>query len=115
MKEGKNQYAPSFGINSLRNSIANYQKHFYEIEWKPTDEIIITAGATEALYDTINALLNPGDEAILFEPYYDSYFADVILAGGVPKFVTLKLPDFSFDFDELEQQITSKTKIINLK
>ena len=114
MKEGKNQYAPSFGINSLRNSIANYQKHFYGIEWNPSNEIIITAGATEALFDTINALLNPGDEVILFEPYYDSYYADVILAGGVPKYVTLKLPDFSFDFDELERQITPKTRLIIL-
>ena len=114
MKEGKNQYAPSYGINTLRNSIADYQKHFYGIEWKPENEIIITAGATEALFDSINAILNPGDETILFEPYYDSYYADVILAGGIPKFVTLKLPDFSFDFEELENQISSKTKLIIL-
>jgi N-succinyldiaminopimelate aminotransferase len=114
MKEGKNQYAPSYGINSLRNSIAGYQKQFYDIDWNSESEIIITAGATEALFDSINALINSGDEVILFEPYYDSYYADVILAGGVPKFVTLKLPNFSFDFDELESQITTKTKLIIL-
>jgi len=114
MKDGKNQYAPSYGINSLRNSIANYQKQFYGISWKPDSEIIITAGATEALYDAINAVINQGDEVILFEPYYDSYYADVILAGGIPKFVTLTLPDFSFDFNELESLITKKTKVIIL-
>ncbi len=111
MKEGKNQYAPSYGIHSLKQSIKSYQKKYYDLNWTE-EEIIITTGATEALYSTFNALLNFGDEVILFEPYYDSYYSDVILAGGVPRFVTLHKPDFSFDFNELESQINEKTKLI---
>jgi N-succinyldiaminopimelate aminotransferase len=113
MKEGKNQYAPSYGIHSLKQSIQNYQKKYYDLNWSD-DEIIITAGATESLFDTFNAFLNDGDEVILFEPFYDSYLADIKLAGGVPKVVTLHKPDFSFNYNELEQEITEKTKLIVL-
>lgn len=112
MKEGKNQYAPSPGIMSLRNNIARVQKDQYGLEYDPDSEITITAGATEALYCAISAFINPGDEVILFEPYYDAYQADVILAGGVPKYVTLHKPDFTFDTEELSSAITSKTKMI---
>lgn len=112
MKEGKNQYAPSNGIFSLRKTLSNVAKKYYDLLWNPDDEITITAGATEALYSTITALINPGDEVILFEPFYDSYQADVILAGGIPKYVTLKKPDFCFDQNELEQSISEKTKLI---
>lgn len=113
MKEGKNQYAPSFGIHSLKHSIQNYQKKYYDLDIN-IDEIIITAGATEALFDSFNAFINPGDEVILFEPYYDSYNSDVLLAGGIPKYVTLNQPNFNFDFDELEKAISFNTKIIVL-
>jgi len=113
MKEGKNQYAPSYGIHSLKQSIQNYQKKYYDLNWSD-DEIIITAGATESLFDTFNAFLNDGDEVILFEPFYDSYLADIKLAGGIPKVVTLHKPDFSFNYNELEQEITEKTKLIVL-
>lgn len=113
MKEGKNQYAPSFGIHSLKKSIKDYQKKYYNIDYSE-NEVIITAGATEALYDTFQAFLNSGDEVILFEPYYDSYHYGVLLAGGIPKFVTLYKPDFSFDYDELARAISFNTKIIVL-
>lgn len=113
MKEGKNQYAPSYGIHSLRQSIANYQHQYYDLNYND-DEIVITAGATEALYDSFNAFINPGDEVVLFEPYYDSYLSDVVLAGGIPKVVTLHKPDFSFDYEEFEKAISFKTKIIVL-
>ena len=113
MKEGKNQYAPSFGIHSLKQSIQSYQKKFYDLDIN-FDEIIITAGATEALFDAFNAFINPGDEVILFEPYYDSYYSDVVLAGGIPKYVSLNKPDFTFNYDELENSITFNTKILVL-
>lgn len=113
MKEGKNQYAPSFGIHSLKQSIQSYQKKYYDLDIN-IDEIIITAGATEALFDSFNAFINPGDEVILFEPYYDSYNSDVVLAGGIPKYVTLNKPDFTFNYDELEKAISFNTKIIVL-
>ena len=114
MKAGKNQYAPSSGIISLRKNIAEVQKNHYGLDYDPETEITITAGATEAIYCAINAFINPGDEVILLEPYYDAYQADVVLAGGVPKYVTLYKPDFSFDPDELVKSISSKTKMLIL-
>lgn len=114
MLSGKNQYAPMNGILSLRNAISKIYKDFYSLEVNPDKHILITAGATEALYSTISALINPGDEVILFEPYYDSYFADVVLAGGKPVYVTLKKPNFEFDFEELEKAVTKNTKLIIL-
>lgn len=113
-KDGKNQYAPSPGIMSLRQVIADYHKSYYNQDWDPSTEITVTTGATEALYSTITAFINPGDEVVMFEPFYDAYYANVQLAGGICKFVTLKKPDFSFDFDEFENAITNKTKLIIL-
>ena len=112
MMEGKNQYAPSNGILSLRQEISLIEKEYYGIEWNPETEITITAGATEALFSAIMALIDKDDEVILFEPFYDSYPSDVQLAGGICKYVTLQKPDFTFDFDELENQITDRTKMI---
>lgn len=112
MQSGKNQYAPTAGILSFRKIVAEISKRSYDLQFNPETEITVTAGATEGLYSSITALLNPGDEAIMFEPYYDAHQANVLLAGGVPKYVTLKKPDFSFDFAEFEAQISSKTKLI---
>ncbi len=114
MKESKNQYAPSAGIFSLRRAISNINKKFYDIDWDAETNITITAGATEALFCAIQAIVNPGDEVIMFEPYYDAHQADVILAGGIPKYVTLTKPDFGFSLSELEQLINPKTKAIIL-
>ena len=113
-KEGKNQYAPSPGILSLRKNIADYHKKFYNLDWNPDTDVTITAGATEALYSTLQALINPGDEVVLFEPFYDSYQADVTMAGGICRYVTLNKPDFSFDFEELQSVINKKTRMIIL-
>lgn len=114
MKEGKNQYAPSNGILSFRKSISEYYKDFYDLDYDFNSQIMITSGATEALYCSITAIVDEGDEVILFEPFYDSYLADIYLAGGIPKFVTLNKPDFSFDIEELNSLITDKTKLIIL-
>jgi N-succinyldiaminopimelate aminotransferase len=112
MLSGKNQYAPMNGILSLRKKIVEIFHKYYDFKWDYDSEITITAGATEALFSTILSLINPGDEVILFEPFYDAYQSDVILAGGIPKYVTLKKPDFSFDYMELEKEISEKTKMI---
>ncbi len=114
MKESKNQYAPSAGIMSLRMAIGNINKKYYDIGWDAETNITVTAGATEALYCAIQAIINPGDEVILFEPYYDAHKADVILAGGIPRFITLKKPAFDFNANELEELINPKTKAIIL-
>ncbi|MFC2131984.1 pyridoxal phosphate-dependent aminotransferase [Bacteroidota bacterium] len=102
------------GILSLRKKLAENFEKYYNFKWNYDSEITITAGATEALFSTILSLINPGDEVILFEPFYDAYQSDVILAGGIPKYVTLKKPGFSFDFQELEKEISEKTKLIIL-
>lgn len=112
MLEGRNQYAPSPGTNGLRREISSAYKIQYDREIDPNSEITITAGATEALYSTTQALLDPGDEVIVFEPFYDAYTADVVLAGAAPVFVTLKKPDFRFDPEDLEKVVTQKTKMI---
>jgi len=114
MKEGKNQYAPMPGIMSLRRTLtANYKK-YYDLDIDATNGFCITAGATEALYSSIMAYIQTGDEIIMFEPVYDAHLADVKMAGGTPKFITLHRPDFSFDFDELADVINNKTKMIIL-
>lgn len=112
MKQGKNQYAPPQGIFSLRKAIRDTYEYHYHFTFDTENEITITAGATESLFSAILALIEPDDEVILFEPFYDAYYSDVILAGGNPKFVTLHKPDFSFDFRELENTISHKTKAI---
>ena len=114
MKSGKNQYATMNGILSLRKQIQEYQKKYYDLDWDAETEITVTAGATESLYSTITSLVNEGDEVIMFEPFYDSHQADVTLAGGIPRYVTLHKPDFSFKFEDLEKQINPKTKAIIL-
>ncbi len=114
MKAGKNQYAPTQGIYSLRREMAAVQKLFYGLEWDPEKEITVTAGATEALYSTIHAFIQPGDEVIVFEPTYDSYDADILLAGGIPRHVTLHKPNFAFNTDEFEKAVTPSAKMIIL-
>ncbi|HPI21391.1 MAG TPA: methionine aminotransferase [Candidatus Kapabacteria bacterium] len=114
MKNGKNQYAPMNGTLTFRKAISNVYKNYYSLDFNTDTEITVTAGATEALYSTFNAFFEEGDEVILFEPYYDGYYADLLLSGATPKFITLHKPDFLFDFFELEAHITQKTKAIVL-
>jgi N-succinyldiaminopimelate aminotransferase len=114
MKAGKNQYAPMNGTQTLRHAIRGLYKNFYDYDINPDTEITVCAGATEALYSTIMALIEPGDEALMFEPFYDAHQADVLLAGGCPKYVTLHKPDFHFNPDELEAAITPRTKLFIL-
>lgn len=112
MQEGHNQYAPMPGMPVLRNSIANVIQETYARTINPETEITITAGATEALYSVITALVSPGDEVIVFDPAYDSYNPAIRLNGGVPVHINLKYPDFSVDWDEVENRITSRTRIV---
>lgn len=114
MQQGKNQYAPMPGILSLRQQLAGLYSRIYGFNLDPASDFCITAGATEALFSTIMAFINPGDEVVMFEPFYDAYIYDVVIAGGVPKFVTLFKPDFEFDLSELESEITNKTKLLIL-
>ena len=112
MLRGRNQYAPMPGILSLREAIGAYHHAYYGLAWDPGDEITVTAGATEALFSSMLAFIDPGDEVILFEPFYDSHQANIILAGGVPKYVTLHTPDFHIDPGAIEALVGERTRMI---
>ncbi|MFT6070661.1 MAG: aspartate/methionine/tyrosine aminotransferase [Bacteriovoracaceae bacterium] len=110
--DGKNQYAPAMGVRPLRSSISNYYKSFYGLNFDIDSQVTVTNGATEAIFSTCMALINPLDEVIVLEPFYDSYLAAIRLAGGIPVPVTLKAPEFSIDLKELEDAFSDKTKMI---
>ncbi|WP_222316561.1 pyridoxal phosphate-dependent aminotransferase [Streptomyces cavourensis] len=109
-----NQYPPGPGISELRNAVADHQKRFYGLNWSPETEVLITTGATEAIAAALLALVEPGDEVIAFEPYYDSYAACIALAGGVRVPLTLRAPAFRPDLDELRALITPRTRLLLL-
>jgi N-succinyldiaminopimelate aminotransferase len=109
-----NQYPPVPGIPELRRSIAEHQQRFYGLAFDPDSEVQVTAGATEAIAAALLALVEPGDEVIAFEPYYDSYAACIALAGGTRVPVTLRAPDFRPDLDALRAAVTDRTRLILL-
>src|ERR1700689_3880787 len=94
-----NQYPPGPGIPELRQAITEHQQRFYGLGFDPDTEVLVTAGATEAIAAALLALVEPGDEVIAFEPYYDSYAAIIAMAGGIRVPVTLRPPDFRPDPD----------------
>jgi N-succinyldiaminopimelate aminotransferase len=109
-----NQYPPGPGIPELRHAVAAHQKRFYGVDLDPDTEVLVTAGATEGIAAALIALMEPGDEAIAFEPYYDSYAACIAMAGATRVPVTLRPPDFRPDLDALRAAITSRTRLILL-
>jgi len=111
---GHNQYPPGPGIPALRQAIADHQQRFYGLSYDPDREVLVTAGATEALAGALIALLDTGDEVVVFEPMYDSYQACIAMAGANVRPVTLQTPDYSFDPDDLRRAITARTRLILL-
>jgi len=109
-----NQYPPAIGIPELRRAVAAHQRRFYGLDYDPDAEVLITAGATEAIAAAILALCEPGDEVIAFEPYYDSYVANIAMAGATRVPLTLRPPGFRPDLARLESLITSKTRLLLL-
>ncbi|MXG27199.1 pyridoxal phosphate-dependent aminotransferase [Streptomyces sp. YIM 132580] len=109
-----NQYPPGPGISELRAAVADHQKRFYGLTWSPDTEVLVTTGATEAIAAAVLALVEPGDEVIAFEPYYDSYAACIALAGGVRVPLTLRAPAFRPDLDELRALVTPRTRLLLL-
>jgi N-succinyldiaminopimelate aminotransferase len=109
-----NQYPPAIGIPELRRAVAAHQRRFYGLDYDPDAEVLITAGATEAIAAAILALCEPGDEVIAFEPYYDSYVANIAMAGATRVPLTLRPPEFRPDLARLESLITSKTRLLLL-
>ncbi|MFG3525632.1 pyridoxal phosphate-dependent aminotransferase [Streptomyces sp. NPDC047917] len=109
-----NQYPPGPGIPELRTAIADHQQRRYGLAHDPDTEVLVTAGATEAIAASMLALLEPGDEVIAFEPFYDSYAACIAMAGGRRVPLTLRAPDFRPDLDALRDAITPRTRLLLL-
>ncbi|HZC27997.1 MAG TPA: pyridoxal phosphate-dependent aminotransferase [Actinopolymorphaceae bacterium] len=107
-----NQYPPGLGIAPLREAVAAHQKRFYDLSFDPDTEVLVTAGATEAIAAALLALVEPGDEVVALEPYYDSYTAGIAMAGGRRVPVTLRPPDFRLDLDALRAAVTPRTKLL---
>jgi N-succinyldiaminopimelate aminotransferase len=114
IRGGYNQYPPGPGIEDLRIAIAEHQRRFYGLDYDPDGEILVTAGATEAIAASLLSLLEPGDEVVAFEPYYDSYAACIAMAGGQRRPVTLRVPDFALDVDALRRAVSPRTRLILL-
>ncbi|WP_306839734.1 pyridoxal phosphate-dependent aminotransferase [Catenuloplanes nepalensis] len=117
LRGGRNQYPPGPGIPELRAAVARHQRRFWNLGYDPDGEILITAGATEAIAATILALCEPGDEVVCFEPFYDSYAASIALAGAVRRPVTLftgESGDFVFDPDQLRAAFSDRTRLVLL-
>lgn len=112
MESGKNQYAPMAGLPALRQSISEMTLSRYGYAPNPESEITVTAGATEALFASIMAVVQTGDEVIVFDPGYDSYAPAIIMAGGKPIHLNLTYPTYSIDWDKVSTAITPKTKLI---
>lgn len=112
IRSGENQYPPGIGVPDLRLAIAEHQQRFYGLPVDPDREVLVTAGATEAIAATLLALVQPGDEVVTFEPFYDAYGALIGLADASHRTVPLRLPDFQPDLDELRNAVTDRTRII---
>jgi methionine aminotransferase len=112
MSEGKNQYAPMPGIIELRVTLSNYFNQKYKVDIDPNSEITITAGATQAIYNTISAIIEKEDEVILFSPAYDCYSPAIEVHGGIPIFIPLEHPSYSISWETVKSKITDKTKLI---
>jgi len=114
IRAGHNQYPPGPGIPELRRAIATHQRHWYGLDLDPDTEVLVTAGATEAIAAALLALCEPGDEVVTFEPYYDSYAACTSMAGAERRVVTLRPPDYHFDPAALRAAITPRSRILLL-
>ncbi|OFX46451.1 MAG: methionine aminotransferase [Bacteroidetes bacterium GWA2_30_7] len=114
MKLGHNQYAPMEGLMPLREIICEKTEQLYSYKYNPETEVTITAGATQALFTAISALITEGDEVIVFSPAYDCYVPAIKLNGGVPVFLQLKPPYYKIDWDEVQRFINPHTKMIIL-
>ena len=114
LESGANQYAPGIGVPALRAAIARHQQRHYGLAVDPDREVVVTTGCTEAIAAALLGLVDPGDEVVVLEPYYDSYVAMLDVCGAVRRPVTLRAPDFRPDPDDLRAAVTDRTKAILL-
>jgi N-succinyldiaminopimelate aminotransferase len=114
LRSGNNQYARSRGLPELVEAVAEAQERYYGLTYDPMEEVVIFSGATEGIAASLLGLLNPGDEVILFEPFYDSYPPGLALSRAVPRFLPLRFPDYTLDEDVLRALVTDRTRMIVL-
>jgi methionine aminotransferase len=112
MRQGMNQYAPMLGVQALREVISEKVFNMYGASYHPEKEINITAGATQAIYTIISAMIHEGDEVLIFEPAYDSYVPAIKLNGGIPIFAQLQTPDYHIDWEIVKKMINKNTRMI---
>ncbi|QEN89456.1 aminotransferase [Labrys sp. KNU-23] len=109
---GWNQYPPMLGLPELRRAVAEHYARFQDVALDPDSEVMVTSGATEAIADALMALIEPGDEVVLFQPMYDAYLPLVRRAGGVPRFVTLQPPQWRLTREALDAAFSARTKVV---
>ena len=114
LQGGHNQYAPGVGVPALRQAVARHQQRHYGLELDPDHQVVVTTGCTEGIAAAVLGLVDPGDEVVVLEPYYDSYPAMIQMAGGVRRPVTLRAPDYRLDPDELRAAVTPRTRFLLL-
>ncbi len=114
LQNGANQYAPGIGVPALREAIARHQQRHYGIELDPDREVVVTTGCTEGIAAALLGLVDPGDEVVVLEPYYDSYLAMIEMCGAVRRPVTLRAPSFRLDVEALRAAIGPRTRAILL-
>ena len=114
MAGGVNQYSPSIGLPALREAVAAHALAFHGLTFDPATEVTITAGATEGVWSAVQAFVDPGDEVVVVEPFYEQYPACVVAAGGVPRYLTTRWPDFTITEDELDRAFSPRTKVVLL-
>jgi len=107
-----NQYAPGIGMPAVREAIAKHAERFYGQKVNPDTEVLVTSGATEGVFAAILGLTDPGDEAIVFEPVYDTYVPNMVMAGVTPRYVALRGKNWTFDPDELAKAFNPRTRAI---
>ena len=112
MRAGRNQYAPMPGVLALREAIASKYEHFHGRRYDPESEVTVTSGGTEAIFNAVNAIVRPGDEAIVLEPCYDSYVPAIELSGGTPIVVSLTYPGYAIDWPALRAAVTPRTRLL---